>query len=108
MVGGGANVNARALDGWTPLAVAAREGHNDTIEELLSDGADINYAEAGGNSPIFWAGYYGHRDSVVLLLSKGADPQEKCDECMFPAEAAEKMGHKEIAGILSNSATGKQ
>lgn len=99
----GTDVDTRALDGWTPLTAAAREGRNEVIDELLTQGAEIDYPEGGGNTALFWASYYDHRSSVKLLLEKGANPTKKCNDCISPAQAAAERGHKEIAALLTES-----
>jgi ankyrin repeat protein len=38
----GANVNAKAADGWTALVRAADRGHRKVVEVLLKNGADVN------------------------------------------------------------------
>jgi ankyrin repeat protein len=40
LVGKGADVNKRDLQGWTPLTSAARQRHDKTIDLLIELGAD--------------------------------------------------------------------
>ena len=39
LLGVGADVNAKGLDGWTTLAVAASKGHAETVRILKQAGA---------------------------------------------------------------------
>ena len=38
----GADVNAKDVEGWTPLHYSARNGHEEIVELLISGGADVN------------------------------------------------------------------
>ena len=61
----GANLNAGAGIGGTPLARAAYEGHVEVVELLLTKGADVNAKDVSGRSPLDSAD-----ESVVDLLRK--------------------------------------
>jgi uncharacterized protein len=64
-----------AQGGMTPLLLAAREGHIESVQALLNAGADANQASAGDRtSPLLIATINGHFDLAKLLLDKGADP----------------------------------
>jgi ankyrin repeat protein len=63
-----------AQGGLTPLLLAAREGHIDSVRALLDAGADVNQVSAGDKtSPLLIATINGHFDLAKLLLDKGAD-----------------------------------
>ena len=49
------------------LMVAAREGHPDAVENLISAGADINKANNDGLTALMLADIKGHRDIVITL-----------------------------------------
>lgn len=44
LVDRGANVNAKDKFGWTPLTLAAQEGHLDVVKLMIEKGADKNAA----------------------------------------------------------------
>ena len=67
----GANVDAVALDDWTPLTRAADKGHMKMIELLLSRGASIN-KPSGDLTPLFFAARSGHTQIVKFLIKHGA------------------------------------
>jgi len=61
--------------GMTPLLIAARQGHRESVHALLRAGADINrLSEASHTSPLLIATMNGHFDLALDLLGKGADP----------------------------------
>lgn len=75
LLAAGAQVNARSLDGATPLHVAARMNRNPAvIAQLVEGGADLNARDRDGNTPLHAS--RDNRGSAVplLLLELGADP----------------------------------
>jgi ankyrin repeat protein len=78
-----------AQGGLTPLLLATREGHVESVEALLKAGADINQVSAGDHtSPLLIATINGHFDLARLLLDTGADPQVAADNGATPLYAA--------------------
>ena len=96
----GANIEAVALDGWTPLTVASREGHKAVASFLISKGADVNHEESGGNPPLLWAALDGHRELVELLLANGVAVKPRGRRSGDPLLAAVVERHYDIAKIL--------
>ena len=78
-----------AQGGLTPLLLAAREGHTESVRALLEAGADLNQVSAGDKtSPLLIATINGHFDLAMLLLDKGADPQAAADNNATPLYGA--------------------
>ena len=48
----GADVNAKNVDGWTPLHEAAFGGRKEIVELLISNGADVNAKGESGRTPL--------------------------------------------------------
>lgn len=70
----GANLKATTrLGGYTPLLLAAKNGHAAMIETLLKGGADPNQATTNGTSPLMFAAASGSVAAVKTLLDRGAD-----------------------------------
>jgi ankyrin repeat protein len=67
--------------GYTPLHLAAREGHEAAIRQLLDAGADVNAVDKmtednsvpDGWTPLHLAAPAGKTKAAKLLLDKGAD-----------------------------------
>ena len=74
----GVDVNSKGIGGFTPLLIAAMEGHNEVVELLISKGADVDARQYGyGLSPLRFAAARGYKEIVELLISKGADVNAK-------------------------------
>lgn len=55
LIAAGADVNATAFAGASPLAVAAQRGHHDITRVLVAAGADASLPDAGGRTAADWA-----------------------------------------------------
>lgn len=68
----GANINARAPDGVTPLHVAAIRSTPAWCLELLDLGALIGATDNAGNTPLHLAAQWGNADICAALVRRGA------------------------------------
>ena len=99
----GANIEAHAIDGWTPLTAAANGGHLNVVKILLENKVDIDASEEGGNTAIFWAAFYGHTEVVRLLIKHGADVNKKAKRGELPLDAANERKNDQIAILLQEA-----
>jgi ankyrin repeat protein len=99
----GANPQALAADGWTPLTMAAREGDTQIIALLLRCGAAVDQPEGGGNTALFWASFYDKPSAVKQLLSNGANVNKRSEGGETPLHVALRFKHEEVAEILRKS-----
>jgi ankyrin repeat protein len=84
----GADVNARDLEGRTPLDSALDRG-NPTIDLLLAHGADVRSADNFGNTRLHRASGQGDAIAVKMLLARGADAMARNTDGWTPLHAAE-------------------
>ena len=64
-----------AQGGMTPLLLAAREGHLESVRALIAAGADVNQVSAGDHtSPLLISTINGHFDLARFLLDQDANP----------------------------------
>ena len=82
----GFNVNARDLNGYTPLHHAAARGDNELILYLVSKGADVTVVSRRGQTTVDMAKGPVQRvspfpETIKLLESLGAKNSNKCRSC---------------------------
>lgn len=68
----GADINARAGNGMTPLILASWRGHTKVVELLLRKGADVNAKTNIGSTALKLAREKGHKKIIALLRKHGA------------------------------------
>ncbi len=102
LIGLGANVNKHVENRWTPLMIAAGEGHEITVATLLQAGADVNAQNDLGRTALMFAARYGYTAIAKDLLAHGADPNIiTTDDMGFTAlMAAARDGHIETVRVL--------
>ncbi len=62
---------------YTPLDIAAKNGHAAVVEALLKGGARANETNTYGTTPLMLAAASGSADAVTALLNAGADVNAK-------------------------------
>jgi hypothetical protein len=68
----GVEMNER-VDGTTALIMAAKFGHQETLELLLQEGADPYATDSGDVSALIWAQRSGHEELVQILTPATAE-----------------------------------
>ena len=64
------DVNRQDSDGWTPLRVAADNGHLEVVRVLfMGSGIDVNMQDLRGKTPLMAASGNGHVKVVKILLN---------------------------------------
>jgi ankyrin repeat protein len=95
------DVNARDLEGSTPLMIACRAGNGDLVRQLINAGAAINVCNEKGWTALMEAACYGEPDAVILLLSSGADRNAKTKDGKTALDLGRMQGWDAIIPILS-------
>lgn len=72
LVDRGADLEARAADGDTPLLIAVRRNNHRLVNHLLHNGADANAQSAAGHTALAIARDQGYGNIVTLLQQMGA------------------------------------
>lgn len=97
------NVNARSVEGETPLMLAAKNGQPEFVELLLKEAAKANAKNADGYTALMLAVENGRIDAVKLLMKKGADANARTADGKTLSMLAETEGHNDVAEILSEN-----
>ena len=72
----GASVNALNSAGFSPLHIAAQEGHLGVVRRLVkAAGAQIDALNKDGATPLYWAAHNGHLETVQFLVRAGKDKE---------------------------------
>lgn len=85
---------------WTPLIVAAFNGHDLVTRMLLEFGADTSAQDKSGYSALHWAAYNGQSRTVKLLLQEKADINARSLSGWTPLMQASARGHLGVAILL--------
>ena len=101
---GGANVNARAKDGSTPLHGAAASGDAAAIRALLAGGADVDARGKDGFTPLHGAAASGDAAAIRALLTGGANVDARAKDGSTPLHQAARFG--EMASVRALLAGG--
>jgi ankyrin repeat protein len=101
LVAHGANVNARAASGATPLFWAVMRDQKDDAKFLLDHGANPNTPDAYGDTILDCALHLGFQSEVGLLVDKGADVNAQDQSLHRPLTYALQGSEDSAVSILT-------
>ena len=97
----GSNVNeVEPLAKNTALHLASDQGHNASLEALLSWGAEVNSQDHAGWTPFHYACQEGHLLCVLTLLKAGASLTLPTDDGLLPIHTAAQRNSVEVIRTL--------
>jgi ankyrin repeat protein len=94
------HVNARGGMEQTPMHVAAKAGHADTLPLLLEHGADLEGQGKYGGTALHRASWHGKVEAGQRLLDRGADIDARDSTNWTPLFSAAINGHLEFVRML--------
>lgn len=89
-----------AMGGAGPMCAAARHGHVNVVELLLSRGVDPDLTGDTDDTPLSLAARRGHYEVVKILVMKGAHPDGRKHADPTPLLVAARKSYIEIIKIL--------
>jgi len=98
----GADASTADNDGWTPVSIAALNGHTATLRALVQEcGADASTANNDGATPVLIAALNGHTATLRALVQEcGADASTTDNDGATPVFKAAENGHPETVRTL--------
>jgi ankyrin repeat protein len=96
----GVPVDSPAIDGATPLLVAAASGYTGLMQVFLAAGANPNSQDQHGDSPLMAAVRIGSIDAVTLLLHARADANDRDTAGRAALHWAARTGRADIVRLL--------
>jgi len=103
LIDSGADIEAKAYEGFTPLHTAAYEGHADMVTLLLDNGADKTAETENSQTPLDIAVELGNR-TIIALLEDEVDGEEPSD--IKPEITAPSVAKKTKATKISDRLMG--
>lgn len=96
----GDDVNARDIEGITPLFMALLENKVDVARILLEQDIDVNIPDKDGTIPLSAAAGVGNKFLVTAMISKGSNVNYQENDGWSPLHYACHLGHAAIVKIL--------
>lgn len=100
LIENGADVNAAANNGTTPLHLAAVNITEDAAKALVKAGADINARDNDGNTPLLLACKHGGEKKIRWFLRAGADFNIKNNAGESAAEICAARGFQDALELM--------
>ncbi|XP_067661803.1 ankyrin repeat domain-containing protein 50-like [Haliotis asinina] len=95
------NINSGWRENITPVLIAAKDGHKDVIDLLVSKGAYVSLADNGGDNILHYACRGGNVEMVKYVLSqKMVNINSRGFQEMSPLMRAALMGHTDVIKLL--------
>ncbi|MGC2049553.1 MAG: ankyrin repeat domain-containing protein [Gallionella sp.] len=96
----GVNTEITNERGWTPLMLAAFNGHDDVIKVLIKHRANVHASDLLGNTALHWAADSGQTSSTKLLIEYHAEIDAINNSGFTPLLQASKGRHLGVVLLL--------
>jgi ankyrin repeat protein len=96
----GADIETNDERRWTPLMMAAFNGHEKLVRLLVRAGANIHHRDNAGYVPLHWAAFNGFAKVVKLLLTDEAVVDVCSNFGWTPLLQAATRGHLSVSYML--------
>jgi len=103
---GGADCNSTDhANGYSPLQIAALQGHSEICEMLIRYGATVDTVTARQETALHLAARAGHAAVVTVLLKYRANTGLRNDAGQTARQIAQQQGHAGVVDILDRHAS---
>jgi ankyrin repeat protein len=82
------SVNTKYEDGFTPLRLAAANGHLEFVKVLMNQGAAVDITHQFSETPLSTAAKNGHEEVIQAMLNHGANINNLDNKGATPLHAA--------------------
>ncbi|KAN0138107.1 Ankyrin repeat-containing domain protein [Lactarius tabidus] len=86
--------------GYTPLHLAAAEGHLDMCQVLLERNADVRVHDNSGDTPLHLAASSHHLEIARILLKYNADVNSQNEDGSTPLDIASSRGNLDVLRLF--------
>ncbi|XP_059366352.1 serine/threonine-protein phosphatase 6 regulatory ankyrin repeat subunit B-like [Carassius carassius] len=93
-------INKHAKNGWSPLLLAAEQGHTEVVKILLQNNARVDVFDEEGKAAIHLAAEQGHQDIVDTLLAHKAFVNSKTKLGLTPLHLSAQSGSAQLVRLL--------
>ncbi|XP_052389010.1 serine/threonine-protein phosphatase 6 regulatory ankyrin repeat subunit B-like isoform X1 [Carassius gibelio] len=93
-------INKHAKNGWSPLLLAAEQGHTEVVKILLQNNARVDVFDEEGKAAIHLAAEQGHQDIVDILLAHNAFVNTKTKLGLTPLHLSAQSGSAQLVRLL--------
>ncbi|XP_016365820.1 serine/threonine-protein phosphatase 6 regulatory ankyrin repeat subunit C-like [Sinocyclocheilus rhinocerous] len=93
-------INKHAKNGWSPLLLAAEQGHTEVVKILLQSNARVDVFDEEGKAAIHLAAEQGHQDIVDILLAHKAFVNAKTKLGLTPLHLSAQSGSAQLVRLL--------
>lgn len=97
----GLPIDSRDEYQWTPLMLAALQGHDKVVALLLENGADMEAQDINGTTPLMAAASSGWLSVVKRLITAGADMEVEDNAGETAFYMAEQFEHRNVSVYLA-------
>lgn len=96
----GESVDAFSVHGFTPLMLAAWEGHVEAVRLLIAAGADFHLTTSFGCTALHLAAAAGHLEVAPALVAGGVPVDARNRDGRTPALEVARSNHAGVAALL--------
>lgn len=96
------NINEKDAKGYSPLMLAAYNGHLELVRYLLENGADPNSVDYGESSILMGVAFKGYTEIIKLLIDYGANLEHRNSKQQTALDFAQMFGRTDAVKLIKS------